>query len=198
MKVSSAAFNVLYDYVCKGYSQQEIARKGYGGYDTQGKVSKCIRDHNFNEIRTGAFKSGESRGRFPNMSRNEFRNHLESYQGDNFGDFLEHVEGSSSDDFDDGYDDDIEDFEYTKIPRRRSSGGSGSSDGSGALSELLDAFRSLSKGEKLAGIIGALTFILVFAILTSLSIWVWWGRLIIAIIAAGAVPGVLSDKIFKD
>ena len=213
MIVSSATFNVLYDYVCLGDSQTEIADKGYAGYENQGKVSKCIREHGFNAKKTGKFASGESRGRFPNMSRNEFRKHLEGYQGDNFDNFVEQVEGSSFDGFDDDYegyvpdfsnddidyeDDEDDDYEYTKNLRRRSSRGSGSSGGSGAFSELLDAFRSLSKVEKLTGIVGVLAFVLVFALLTSLSIWVWWGRLIIAIIATGAVSGVLWDKISKD
>ena len=166
-------------------------------------MSKCIRDHNFNEIRTGAFKSGESRGKYRNMSRNEFSNLLKSYQGDNFADFVDHVEASYNDDLYDDYEDDEFDFinvrtdskrkrpKHTKGLNKRSSGGSG------YLSELLDIFLDMSSKEKFAVISRVLVFFMVLGLLTHFSIWPWWGRLLNALTVAIMIPGDWLNKIFK-
>ena len=87
---------VVYDYVCPGITLDNIAKSDEHGplYDTRDKVTKCVQKYGFTTTNKnkGFGRTGADCGIFPDMSLDEFREHMKGYIGKDGDDFKKKVE----------------------------------------------------------------------------------------------------------
>jgi len=88
-------FKILYENLCLGVSQEELAKKyNYDDrYDTQGKISKCVIEHGFHTGLPG-YQARLARKHLLGLSREEFRSYIVGYKGNSetkLDDFFTHI-----------------------------------------------------------------------------------------------------------
>jgi hypothetical protein len=93
--MDETTFEILYQNLCMGVSQEELARKySYDSrFDTQSKISKCVIEHGFHTGIAG-FQARLARKHLLGLSREEFRRYVAGYKGSrdtNLEDFFTHI-----------------------------------------------------------------------------------------------------------
>src|SRR5690554_5667099 len=94
--IDETTFEILYQNLCMGVSQEELARRySYDSrYDTQGKISKCVIEHGFHTGVPG-YQARLARKHLLGLSREEFRRYIAGYQGSSqtkLEDFYAHID----------------------------------------------------------------------------------------------------------
>lgn len=94
--LDETTFEILYQNLCLGVSQEELARKyKYDSrYDTQRKISKCVIEHGFHTGIPG-YQARQARKHLLGLSREKFRSFIVGYNGSSetkLEDFYTHIE----------------------------------------------------------------------------------------------------------
>lgn len=88
-------FKILYENLCQGVSQEELAEKYKDDkrYDSQAKISKCVIEHGFHTGVPG-FQARQARKHLIGLSPEEFRSYIVDYNGSSdakLEDFYAHI-----------------------------------------------------------------------------------------------------------